>query len=55
MRLIVAALNTQPRSLLERSGFVAQLGTHGVAPSLGAAMEAAALACAAAPATMRAP
>lgn len=55
VRLIVAALNTQPRSLLERSGFVAQLGTHGVAPSLGAAMEAAALACAAAPATMRAP
>lgn len=43
VRLIVAALNAQPRSLLERSGFVALLGPHGLAPTLAAAMAAAAV------------
>ena len=42
VRLLVAAPNAQPRSLLERSGFVAQLGEDGVAPTLGEAVERAA-------------
>ena len=33
-RLIVADLNAQPRSLLERSGFLAALGPGGVCASL---------------------
>lgn len=41
VRLIVAALNEQPRSLLTRSGFDTLLGEHGVAPTLAAALEAA--------------
>ncbi|WP_338413980.1 SulP family inorganic anion transporter [uncultured Sphaerotilus sp.] len=41
VRLIVAALNEQPRSLLTRSGFDTLLGEHGIAPTLAAALEAA--------------
>ncbi|MEX8495641.1 SulP family inorganic anion transporter [Sphaerotilus sp.] len=43
VRLIVAALNEQPRSLLTRSGFDTLLGEHGIAPTLAAALEAAQL------------
>lgn len=43
VRLIVAALNEQPRSLLSRSGFDALLGEHGIAPTLAAALDAAQL------------
>ena len=38
VRLIVAALNEQPRSLLTRSGFDALLGEDGIAPTLAAAL-----------------
>ena len=41
VRLIVAALNEQPRSLLTRSGFDTLLGEHGIAPTLAAALDAA--------------
>lgn len=43
VRLIVAALNEQPRSLLSRSGFDTLLGEHGIAPTLAAALDAAQL------------
>ena len=43
VRLIVAALNEQPRSLLTRSGFDTLLGEHGIAPTLAAALDAAQL------------
>ena len=43
VHLILAAPNAQPLSLLERSGFVALLGPHGVAPNLRAALDAAEL------------
>jgi SulP family sulfate permease len=43
VHLILAAPNEQPLSLLERSGFVALLGPHGVAPNLRAALDAAEL------------
>jgi SulP family sulfate permease len=38
VRLIVAALNEQPRSLLSRSGFDTLLGADGIAPTLAAAL-----------------
>lgn len=41
VRLIVAALNEQPHSLLTRSGFGTLLGEHGITPTLAAALEAA--------------
>ncbi|MFM2343109.1 MAG: hypothetical protein RLZZ592_2762 [Pseudomonadota bacterium] len=48
VQLVVAALNAQPRSLLERAGFIAQLGPRGLTDSLEDALAATA-------ATMRAP
>jgi sulfate permease, SulP family len=48
VRLIVAALNEQPRSLLSRSGFDALLGDGGHAPTLADALAVAALSAAAA-------
>lgn len=39
-RLILAGLNEQPRSLIERSGFAARLGEKNLLPSLDAALAA---------------
>ncbi|MEY2875562.1 MAG: hypothetical protein RLZZ373_2933 [Pseudomonadota bacterium] len=43
VRLIVAALNEQPRSLLTRSGFDTLLGDQGIAPTLETALDTARL------------